>query len=317
MKDGRGKGGREKALPCSHALRGNTRPSTLRVVGEAQVCRSAFLGRHRRPGKAVLQKDAERPPSASPRRAWERDEGPLTPGRQSTTITSPSKPSVAFLHPSALHLPSPCPSAPASLPVRPATCTSAASAPRCSTGSSPGSTAGSSSCGSTTPTSSGTSRRRWRRSSHGLHWLGIDWDEGPEVGGPYAPYYQSQRSDRYQAAVDEAAGRRPCLPRLRHDRGDPGRARGGRTREAAVRLQPPLHGRDARRAGPLRGRGPQGRGAAEDAPRRHAGARRPGPRRRSSSTGPASRTTSSSGPTARASITWPTWSTTTISRSRT
>jgi len=37
---------------------------------------------------------------------------------------------------------------------------------------------------------------------HGLHWLGIDWDEGPEVGGPYAPYYQSQRGDRYQAAVE-------------------------------------------------------------------------------------------------------------------
>jgi glutamyl-tRNA synthetase len=35
----------------------------------------------------------------------------------------------------------------------------------------------------------------------GLHWLGIDWDEGPEVGGPHAPYYQSQRSDRYQAVV--------------------------------------------------------------------------------------------------------------------
>jgi glutamyl-tRNA synthetase len=37
---------------------------------------------------------------------------------------------------------------------------------------------------------------------HGLRWLGIDWDEGPEVGGPHAPYYQSQRSERYQAAVD-------------------------------------------------------------------------------------------------------------------
>ena len=23
-----------------------------------------------------------------------------------------------------------------------------------------------------------------------LHWLGIDWDEGPEVAGPYGPYYQ-------------------------------------------------------------------------------------------------------------------------------
>jgi glutamyl-tRNA synthetase len=37
----------------------------------------------------------------------------------------------------------------------------------------------------------------------GLRWLGIDWDEGPEVGGPHAPYYQSQRSDRYAAAVQK------------------------------------------------------------------------------------------------------------------
>ena len=37
----------------------------------------------------------------------------------------------------------------------------------------------------------------------GLKWLGIDWDEGPGVDGPYAPYYQSQRAAKYQAAVDE------------------------------------------------------------------------------------------------------------------
>ncbi len=35
-----------------------------------------------------------------------------------------------------------------------------------------------------------------------LKWLGIDWDEGPEVGGGGGPYFQSQRSDRYQQAVD-------------------------------------------------------------------------------------------------------------------
>jgi glutamyl-tRNA synthetase len=35
----------------------------------------------------------------------------------------------------------------------------------------------------------------------GFRWLGIDWDEGPEVGGPYGPYFQSQRLDRYQSAV--------------------------------------------------------------------------------------------------------------------
>ncbi len=38
---------------------------------------------------------------------------------------------------------------------------------------------------------------------HGFRWLGIDWDEGPEVGGPFAPYYQSQRLAGYQAAVEK------------------------------------------------------------------------------------------------------------------
>lgn len=37
---------------------------------------------------------------------------------------------------------------------------------------------------------------------HGFRWLGIDWDEGPEVGGDFAPYFQSKRSESYQAAVD-------------------------------------------------------------------------------------------------------------------
>lgn len=38
---------------------------------------------------------------------------------------------------------------------------------------------------------------------HGFRWLGMDWDEGPEVGGPYEPYYQSQRLERYQAAAKQ------------------------------------------------------------------------------------------------------------------
>lgn len=41
----------------------------------------------------------------------------------------------------------------------------------------------------------------------GLHWLGLDWDEGPEVGGPHAPYFQSQRMDRYREAVRELVRR--------------------------------------------------------------------------------------------------------------
>jgi glutamyl-tRNA synthetase len=35
----------------------------------------------------------------------------------------------------------------------------------------------------------------------GFRWLGLDWDEGAEVGGPHGPYYQSQKLERYQAAV--------------------------------------------------------------------------------------------------------------------
>jgi glutamyl-tRNA synthetase len=33
-----------------------------------------------------------------------------------------------------------------------------------------------------------------------LHWLGIQWQEGPDIGGPYAPYSQSRRYDHYFAA---------------------------------------------------------------------------------------------------------------------
>ena len=36
----------------------------------------------------------------------------------------------------------------------------------------------------------------------GFRWLGLDWDEGPEVGGPFAPYFQSERHGRYQEAID-------------------------------------------------------------------------------------------------------------------
>lgn len=32
----------------------------------------------------------------------------------------------------------------------------------------------------------------------GLRWLGIDWDEGPDVGGPHGPYHQSQRVERHR-----------------------------------------------------------------------------------------------------------------------
>ena len=36
-----------------------------------------------------------------------------------------------------------------------------------------------------------------------LRWLGLDWDEGPEAGGKYGPYFQSQRLDKYQMAAKQ------------------------------------------------------------------------------------------------------------------
>jgi len=59
-----------------------------------------------------------------------------------------------------------------------------------------------------------------------LRWLGLNWDEGPEVGGPHAPYFQSQRLEHYHRASQQliAAGhayRCYCSPtRLEEMRGE-------------------------------------------------------------------------------------------------
>src|SRR5207253_548797 len=61
-----------------------------------------------------------------------------------------------------------------------------------------------------------------------LRWLGLDWDEGPDAGGPHAPYFQSARLDHYREAArrlvasgaayycyctpDELAARRAAAP---------------------------------------------------------------------------------------------------------
>ena len=52
-----------------------------------------------------------------------------------------------------------------------------------------------------------TDRARFREDSEQqvfdmLHWLGLHWDEGPDVGGPYAPYRQSERLDTYRPYVE-------------------------------------------------------------------------------------------------------------------
>jgi glutamyl-tRNA synthetase len=42
----------------------------------------------------------------------------------------------------------------------------------------------------------------------GFRWLGLDWDEGAEIGGPCRPYYQSQKLEGYQAAVQTLVDKR-------------------------------------------------------------------------------------------------------------
>jgi len=40
-----------------------------------------------------------------------------------------------------------------------------------------------------------------------LRWIGIEWDEGPDVGGPHAPYHQSERKAIYQRFAQELVAR--------------------------------------------------------------------------------------------------------------
>jgi glutamyl-tRNA synthetase len=52
-----------------------------------------------------------------------------------------------------------------------------------------------------------TDRARFRADSEQqvydtLHWLGLEWDEGPDKGGPYGPYRQSERLDSYRPHVE-------------------------------------------------------------------------------------------------------------------
>ena len=65
----------------------------------------------------------------------------------------------------------------------------------------------------------------------GLRWLGLDWEEGPDVGGPYGPYVQSERLEIYQAYVQKLldAGRAYecfCAPEELEEQRELMRARG-------------------------------------------------------------------------------------------
>ncbi len=46
----------------------------------------------------------------------------------------------------------------------------------------------------------------------GLRWLGLQWDEGPDVGGPYGPYRQSERAEIYRDLAQELIDRGHAYP---------------------------------------------------------------------------------------------------------
>ena len=98
----------------------------------------------------------------------------------------------------------------------PATSTSAARARRFSTGCSRSITAGRSSSASKTPIRRAprASRRRWCSTIC----AGSDslWDEGPDIGGPHAPYRQSERIDVYSDVAQRADRARRRVSLLLH-----------------------------------------------------------------------------------------------------
>ena len=139
--------------------------------------------------------------------------------------------------------PCPSPSASASLPRRPARCTSAAPAPRSTTGCSP---AGSD--GTLLLRIEDTDRERSTPENveqilDALRWLELDWDEGP--------VFQSQRAERHREVLQQLLDAGPRLPLDRHGRrrraykAEHGAERGFRGEpeaEGAVRLRVPDEG---------------------------------------------------------------------------
>jgi glutamyl/glutaminyl-tRNA synthetase len=56
------------------------------------------------------------------------------------------------------------------------------------------------------------SEEAFRGVMESLRWLGLDWDEGPDVGGPHGPYRQSQRGDIYRAKVEQLLAQGDAYP---------------------------------------------------------------------------------------------------------
>ncbi len=66
----------------------------------------------------------------------------------------------------------------------------------------------------------------------GLRWLGLDWDEGPKIGGSYGPYFQSERVDRHRAMAERLVAQGSayycyCTPETLKGKRDAAEAAGG------------------------------------------------------------------------------------------
>lgn len=90
-----------------------------------------------------------------------------------------------------------------------------------------------------------------------LRWWGLDWDEGPDRGGPFGPYVQSARLERYRAAMETLRARGLVYPSP-HSRRDIAAARPERSPADGEpvfppALRPPAAGPAAAAAAPLDG----------------------------------------------------------------
>jgi glutamyl-tRNA synthetase len=107
-----------------------------------------------------------------------------------------------------------------------------------------------------------------------LRWLGLDWDEGPEVGGPYGPYFQSQRAASYAPHLESllrsgAAYRCFCTPEELAERrasASAGPSEAWRYDRRCLRLDEEERARLARQGRPsvVRFRVPEGRTSFDD-----------------------------------------------------
>ena len=126
----------------------------------------------------------------------------------------------------------------------------------------------------------------------GFRWLGIDWDEGPEVGGAHGPYFQSQRQELLPAPpwrrCSGAGSPTATTPRRRSCR--PSARRPQREKRRFVYSRRWMAETPERRAR-FEAEGRSGGRAAEDAPRGHAAVSTTWSAATWSSSGPASRTT--------------------------